>query len=246
MVGHFQVGGAFISETQQLTGVDIEISKDQLALAQADVICLGHIHKRQQIGDNIFYSGSIYRQNFGELEEKGFYIHETSYPSGSVLCESRFVETPARKLVKLEADFTKEYAEEEKEEWAKKSPLLIPADSGCKWSFYLDENNIEKIKDAFVRLEIKIHQNDIEKLDKKEIRRTLLEDGGAADVDIRLIIIPRVNVRSEKILQLETLPEKLVEMASLRGEEVSESILEKARAIESQTHDDVINMLKKA
>jgi len=54
--GHFQVGGAFISETQQLIGRDIEISTDQLAMAEAHVCCLGHIHKAQVMGrdKNIF------------------------------------------------------------------------------------------------------------------------------------------------------------------------------------------------
>lgn len=76
LVGHWNTTGSLISETQTLTGVDIEISKDQMALANADIVLLGHLHLAQEIKPNIFYSGSIYANNFGELEDKGFYIHE--------------------------------------------------------------------------------------------------------------------------------------------------------------------------
>ena len=78
LVGHWQVGGAMVSETQIITGIDIEISKDQMALGNFDLVCLGHLHLAQEIKPNIFYSGSIYANNFGELEDKGFYIHTIS------------------------------------------------------------------------------------------------------------------------------------------------------------------------
>ncbi len=70
LVGHFQIGGAFVSETQQLNGLDIEISREQIGYANADLVMLGHIHLHQQIGQNIFYSGSIFRKDFGELDAK--------------------------------------------------------------------------------------------------------------------------------------------------------------------------------
>jgi DNA repair exonuclease SbcCD nuclease subunit len=57
LVGHFPVGGALVSSTQMLTGVDVEVSRDMLALADADLICLGHIHKAQRVGEKAFYSG---------------------------------------------------------------------------------------------------------------------------------------------------------------------------------------------
>ena len=78
LVGHWTVRGAQINESQVMIGRDIEIGKDAIALANADVVCLGHIHKMQEIGDNIFYPGSLYRLNYGEMENKGFYVHEIS------------------------------------------------------------------------------------------------------------------------------------------------------------------------
>jgi exonuclease SbcD len=93
LVGHGTVTGSILSTGQTMAGKDMEYTTGDLMLAKCDLCCLGHIHKRQGWGSNIFYSGSITRLNQGEQEEKGFYIHEVKddyYP------ESRFFETPAR------------------------------------------------------------------------------------------------------------------------------------------------------
>lgn len=75
---HGSVSGATLSNGQVRTGMDIEISKGQLRLAGADLTLCGHIHFQQDLGDNIFYSGSIYANNYGENHIHGFYIHEIS------------------------------------------------------------------------------------------------------------------------------------------------------------------------
>jgi len=75
--GHFSVTGCKISETQLLPGSDINLDKDTIGMANADLCLLGHIHHSQQIGDNIFYSGSIFRKNFGERNsKKGFLVYD--------------------------------------------------------------------------------------------------------------------------------------------------------------------------
>ncbi len=76
LIFHGQISGAKASNNQDMTGRDIEVGRDQLELSQADLILCGHLHLPQQLGDKIFYSGSIYPNNFGELHEHGFYIHE--------------------------------------------------------------------------------------------------------------------------------------------------------------------------
>lgn len=76
LVYHGAISGAKMSNGQTLTGQDIEVSIDQLALAQADLNLCGHIHIRQQIGKITFYSGSLFPLNWGENHEHGFYIHE--------------------------------------------------------------------------------------------------------------------------------------------------------------------------
>lgn len=76
LAGHWNTTGSLISETQVLTGVDIEISPDMMALSNADLILLGHIHLKQQLKNNIFYSGSLFSNNWGECSDKGFFLHE--------------------------------------------------------------------------------------------------------------------------------------------------------------------------
>lgn len=61
------------------------------------------------------------------------------------------------------------------------------------------------------------------------------------DGDIRIVRKPRENIRSEAVLKVETLREKLVAMAELKGETVPESILEKADLLESAPADEIIN-----
>ena len=78
LVGHFTVKGSVTSTGQTLIGREIEVSREQLEMARADAVLLGHIHKSQKIEPNVFYAGSVYRENVSEQEPKGFYIHEIS------------------------------------------------------------------------------------------------------------------------------------------------------------------------
>jgi len=96
LVGHFTVLGSVLSTGQQMIGKDLELGVADLALAKADLICLGHIHKAQKIGKNIFYCGSLTRLNFGEDEEKGFWFHNLKDN------HHQFYQTPARKMWTVE------------------------------------------------------------------------------------------------------------------------------------------------
>jgi len=223
--GHFQMGGAFISETQQLMGRDIEISTDQIALANAHVVCLGHIHKQQEMPGNVFYSGSITRQNFGELEAKGFMVHELSTNTPGGLYESRFVETPARKLLKISEDFTGELGT-------------------LELGMVLHSYSPDDLRDAHIKIDFKLWQDDAGKINQAELERSLI-DAGAVQVTINLIRVPRETVRCAKVLTLNSLREKVQEMASLRLENVSEGILGKADLLESMDETELMQVVGK-
>jgi exonuclease SbcD len=75
-VYHGTIRGAALSETQVMVGRDIEITKDQIALGNFDLFLCGHIHLKQKIEPNIYYSGSLFANNFGETQDHGFYVHE--------------------------------------------------------------------------------------------------------------------------------------------------------------------------
>ena len=217
--GHLSIGGAFVSDTQQLIGVDIEVSTDQLALANAVVNMLGHIHYGQKIGDKTFYSGSLYRTDSGETEDKGFWIHELS---ATGLHGSTFIKTPTRKLYKLKYDFTNP-----------QNGFRIP----------FTPEILNGIKDATVKIELKVFEDEVSKIDREDLELHLAE---AKEHGVpKIIRVPRANVRSERLLKMRTLREKIVEQARLRGEEVPESILEKADMFESMDPDEVVAMATK-
>jgi exonuclease SbcD len=94
LVGHGTVKGSRLSTGQRVTDPDAEFGIADLTLTKAVLICLGHVHMRQQLQDNAFYSGSITRADHGETEEKGFFLHTVADRG----IESRFVMTPARKM----------------------------------------------------------------------------------------------------------------------------------------------------
>lgn len=218
--GHFQVGGAFISETQQLIGRDIEISVDQLAMAEADLICLGHIHKAQ-IFERVkaFYSGSIYRKNYGETEYKGFYLHEFDDEG---LGLSHFIKTPTRKLLTIREDAT-----------------IKDVDVIERTVLSYDP---EELKNAFLKVELKVWQDEASRINQAELERFFLESG-AQRADISLIRIPRETVRASRVLQVETLREKILAMAEIRMEQVSDEVLSKADMLETMTSEELVQVV---
>jgi exonuclease SbcD len=215
LVAHCQIGGAFLSETQQLVGQDIELSRDQIGYAEADLVCLGHIHYPQSIDPNIFYSGAVYAHDWGELHDHGFYTHELT-DGPTYLLDSKFHRTPARKLIKLKTDLTN----------GGRSVESMMADGAWEYD----------IAGAFVRLEIKAWQDEADLLDLSAIRAAL---GAAQDVDIRLQRVPRETVRSAHLLELQALRDKIQEMALLRKEDVPEAILAKADMLETLDPDEI-------
>ena len=223
--GHGQIGGAFISETQQLIGHDIEVSKSQLRSLNADLICYGHIHKVQDMGDCIFYSGSPTRMNHGETEEKGFYIHnheeiiDGGY-TGRYHIVSNFIETPAIYLHDAKFDFTKEENDMD---------LFTTIESMCE--------GISADHDEWgVKVTITAWQDDAKNINKSEVEDDLIKFG-ASRVSVSIIRKPRETVRAERVLEADTLPDKLKAMAELRGEDISPGIIDKAKSIEAGEKD---------
>ena len=79
---HGCVSGGKASNSQVMTGRDIEVSTDQLMMAGAHLILCGHLHLPQELPGNVFYAGSVYMNNIGENHEHGFYMHEIEQVQG--------------------------------------------------------------------------------------------------------------------------------------------------------------------
>lgn len=225
--GHGQIGGAFISETQQLIGHDIEVSKTQLDTLNADLVCYGHIHKAQDMGGGIFYSGSPTRMNHGETEEKGFYVHDVKFDrfadDGSGFGEfnvldltSSFIQTPARQMINIKVDYTDDSQE------------IIPLDYVESMKLF----DVNLYSNCQVKFVLTVWQDDASQINKSEIERCFLS-AGCEEIKISIIRKPRESVRAERVLEADTLPDKLKAMAELRGEDISPGVIDKAKSIEA-------------
>ena len=70
---------------QPLVGQDMTVCLGDLALADADLVALGHVHKSQrwQRGDmHIIYPGSMKRTEYGETEDKGYVVTRFDHTEG--------------------------------------------------------------------------------------------------------------------------------------------------------------------
>ena len=228
-VGHFSVRGAKISPTQQMMGYDIELGAAQLQLADPTLWCLGHIHHAQEVAPKVFYSGSLYRVDFGERESRpGFWVHEiisAQDPKNADKwlhdLQSVFMETPAATMNKIRFEISGD-------------------DPGENPTILIDDAEIEDK----MQVEVKCYTDQAELVQIEKIRQDLLARG-AKEVEIILQRIPRPNIRSAKILAVDSLREKLIARAELTNETVAPGILEKADMIETMKVEAVLNIIKK-
>ena len=108
VVSHAYIIGAALSESDRaaMKGLAPAISKD--VYRDFDYVALGHIHKPQQVGENIRYSGSPVKYSFSEEnQEKGVVIIDTEDMSSAFVslpllrdrktAEGTFAELLARK-----------------------------------------------------------------------------------------------------------------------------------------------------
>lgn len=214
LVGHGTVTGSMLSTGQTLVGHDLEYTTGDLLLAKCNLYCLGHIHKQQQFGD-IVYSGSITRLNHGEVEPKGFFIHEIEKAAeeyGPVHTYSQFIETPARTMRTFRPEGLPDVA--------------IVAD--------VTEGEL-------VRICYTVSENDTHKVDEEAIRKAAIEKG-AADVKIEKTIIPMSKVRAEGISKETSVYGKLEKWGSLNGIEV-ERLKDKLEKLERFEVENIVEAL---
>jgi hypothetical protein len=156
----------------------------------------------------MFYSGSITRADHGETEGKGFFLHTIA--EGRV--ESRFVETPARKM-----------------------RTLAPAGTLSGASL------IEEVEQGdYVRIVYSIREEDVHQVDDAALRKLAYEKG-AAHVKIEKTVLPMTNVRSEGISRLRSLDEKLKRWGELNDQPITGSLLDKLRQLRTLDERTIID-----
>lgn len=225
-LGHFSVRGCKISPTQQLIGYDIEMSSYQLEMAQPTLWCLGHIHHPQEVAERVFYSGSIYRVDFGERDSvPGFWQHNLVTALDEVrqlLIDVQSIRhnTPATTMSKISIDAADINNPDEID-------YMIDADEAAEkmqievktWADLADTIDVHLIKENAVAL-------------------------GAKQVDIIIVRVPRPNVRSAKVLAADRLRDKIQARAEIVDDKINQGILDKADMVESMGAEEVVKAVK--
>lgn len=206
LVGHGNILGAVLSSGQGLIGQDIILSKHDLALAGTDVQCWDHIHDCQQVGPNIWYSGSTYHCNWGETKPKFILLHEIERGS----CATTPIEIPSRPLSLHEASW----------------------EVGVGWH---DEReavaDFHDWEDADLRVRLHVTKEASALVDDKSVCDLY---PGAASYTIERIVTPDERIRSSEITTAKTLREKLLEWGKSIEKEISPEVLEMADEAERE------------
>ncbi len=197
LLSHAMVRGSVTSTGQPLVGCDMEVGLEDLDLAGADFIALGHIHKGQEWassanGAPIVYPGSPRRTSFGELESKAYLIVDLGL-DGSVQVER--VETPSTPMLHLEGE--------------------VDAITG---EMAID-GPVELVSGAEVRLryDVDADQRELGKRLAEEWKRTLLSRD-AVDVKVEEVVRPTTRARAPEVAQATTLEAKLRHFWAAKGD----------------------------
>ncbi|MEW6407831.1 MAG: exonuclease SbcCD subunit D [Patescibacteria group bacterium] len=156
-LGHLTIAGAqFGSEQKAYIGYDVVMPQDVLQKGPWQYVALGHLHKYQVLSQNppVIYSGSIERVDFGEEKEKKGFVDcelDTNYKNTN-LCKYKFIPLPARRFLTISCEI------KEDEDPTKK---------------ILDQIEDSEIKDAVVKIKIKIPEEKHAELKEKEIQDAL-------------------------------------------------------------------------
>jgi len=203
LMAHFEVTGSVYSNKQTILGGDIKLSPADIALANADYVAMSHIHKRQKIEPNIYYAGSPYHLNFGELEDKGFNI--VTFDDKGNLADVEFVKTPSRARQTIDAHWN--------------------PDSNA-WDL---SEKPHPGADTRIRLYAPQHQFDSDLTDTMEAA-TL--EAGVHSVKIEKIPTPENRIRAADLSSAKSLRDKLVEYGKIKEIDIPESALLKADQVE--------------
>ncbi len=110
LLAHAALSDAVLSGTERtaVLGRDPTLSTDTLARPEFDYVALGHIHRFQNLNPDgsppVVYAGSIERVDFGEeTEPKGAVLVEIADGPHPRPTSTRYVSTPARRFVTIEA-----------------------------------------------------------------------------------------------------------------------------------------------
>lgn len=192
---HTLITGAVTSHGQPLVGGEMVVGLADLALAGADVVIAGHIHKPQEWehgGVRMLYCGSPFRTAFGEHEAKSVVRIEDA--SGGLRVER--VETPAQRMIDVDA------------RW-------VVAGS----YFHFDNGRPLGVTDAQVRLRYTVasEHREMARVEAAKLRAAWL-DAGAERVVVEAEVVASSTARAPEIAQRTSVAAMLDDLWRVRGD----------------------------
>ena len=201
LVGHVMLGGSVVSTGQVLIGQGVELSPSDILDVGCEYAALGHIHKAQSwFAGRVAYSGSTWRQNFGEAEPKGWRL--VTFDDEGKFAGAEFMELPARNIVLIEADFTRNER---------------------------IQYEMENIPGSLVRVRYLVAAEKLHEVDEAHIREQLLSDG-AHEVTLEAIVEHQARVRSELIVEAKDSWSKIEAWLTAKEIAIDEPTRERIRA----------------
>ncbi len=165
------------TERTMMIGDDHVLLQSSLARLPVDYVALGHIHRRQELHQQppIVYPGSLQRVDFGEEdhEEKGFYVIEldSARPQGQRLLSLAFRPVQARAFVTVEAAI--EASDPDPTATVVRAILRSGETRGAL--HVLPER--KPVKDAIVRVQVKLPASAAAAFRERDVRKALDEAG---------------------------------------------------------------------
>lgn len=177
--GHLTVTGAKTSTGQTMTGGDIELSLDDLCIAQPHVVTLGHIHQHQvwtHKGIHIAYGGSPQNCNWGELDTKGFSVYEFT-EEGQLISFER-IPFPHKPMIKVELEFSGEQLPDGSWNYNSDDDIddIFLGDKEVKCVYTIPREIAATVDDAYVRVlfgKYGVNLTAIERIIKTESRERI-------------------------------------------------------------------------
>ena len=166
LMSHYTVIGCQLDNGEHVfLQNEVVLPKEALAASPFDLVCLGHIHRHQEVpgcGRPTFYSGPLNGTTFNEEgQKKGFWMHELSFTdcTDGTECleytESEFIQTPARKF------------------WTTTwNDLDVQEFLGGKWPM-----NSDYIKDKIIRVHYTCSDELNKQLSRKALEKSLYDAG---------------------------------------------------------------------
>lgn len=190
LMAHYSVAGCELDNGQQhiFTQNEVILPREAIAASPFDLVCLGHIHRAQEVpncGRPVFYSGSINGLTFNEEgQEKGFWIHDLDDNSFTTLPEvkgSRFIETPARRFQTITWN-----------EYGIEAVVNLGMDSVVNSSLVKQQT-----KDAIVRVHYTCSDELNKQLNRKSLEKSLYDAGAFYVAEIKPVQVTTTLTKQE-------------------------------------------------